>query len=691
MEGIQHLNMEDIVTGMPGGFFIYRAHGNEEIIYANSEVLYLYGCATLDEFHGLTGNSFQGMVHPEDLEEVEKSIAYQISVNQRHMDYVEYRIVRKDGGIRWVEDFGHLVNSSAYGNVFYVFVSDVTQKRESSLKKEKDYIDRIMDQDLIREALQSTLYAYREIYLVNLEDNYFRLIYPEVQDKEQTGNYRELIEKRILAGKIRGEGSENLQKLLQPEAIKMALMNDNSMEYQYSREGEGGGMEHCVTSFTVSHRQNNVPVSVVIGIRSIEHIVQKEAKQNEILENALLEAEHASEAKSAFLANMSHDIRTPMNAIMGFTDLAFRHLGDQERIRHCLEKIKASSDILLELIDDILDMNRIDSGRLDMESADCDLEQVLENVRQLLWKQISDKKQKYEVSMQGVRNPRILCDELRLTQVLVNVVGNAVKFTEPGGDIRVSVAQSASLGPGIAYYEFRVQDTGIGINPEFMDKLFRPFEREKTSTVSKTHGTGLGLALTKKIVDLMHGTIDVRSKVGEGSEFLIKIPFRILNPKEEAEDSLKEDTPRDGRGKKDLRGVRILLVEDNELNREIARALFEESGLVVEEAEDGDVALRMLQETKIPYDCIVMDIQMPNMNGYSAAQAIRQLPDPALSQIPIIGMSANAFEEDRRKSLEVGMNAHIPKPINMKAVLDAIRKWLPADATDSFGTDVPND
>ncbi len=676
MEGILNLNMEDIVTGMPGGFFIYRADGNEEIIYANSEVLYLYGCQTIEEFLMFTGSSFRGMVHPEDLEEVEESIARQIAESQRHMDYVEYRIIRKDGGIRWVEDFGHLIKSSTYGSVFYVFVSDVTEKRQNSLKKEQDYMERIMDQDLIRLSLQSTLYAYREIYLVDLEKNCFRRIYPSEQGKELTGNYRELIDKRILAGEIQGESPESLQRLLQPESIRMALINENSIEYQYSRVGEGGMMEHCATLFTVSSREDGVPVSVVMGIRSIENIVQREEKQNEILENALLQAERANEAKSIFLANMSHDIRTPMNAIIGFTELAFRHLEDRARVRDCLEKIKASSDVLLELIDDILDMSRIESGRLDIENAECSLEQILDSVYQLLHEQIADKGLTYSLDMQEVHNPRILCDELKLAQVLVNVIGNAVKFTGPGGEIHVSVTQSSSLGRVVAYYEFCIRDTGIGIAPEFMDRIFQPFEREKTSTVSRIRGTGLGLAITKRIVDLMHGTIEVRSKVGEGSEFIIKIPFQMIDSSE-AEESPEEtaDAGQTLTGEK-LVGKRILLVEDNELNREIAKELFEESGMLVTEAEDGDVVVPMLLDAAVPYDCIVMDIQMPRMNGYAATRAVRELLDPALSRIPIIGMSANAFEEDKRKSLAMGMDAHIAKPIDMNVVLQTMEKFI---------------
>lgn len=679
IDSVRSLSTEDIFAGVPGGFFIYEAEGNETVIYVNDEVLHLYGCSTREQFVKLTGNSFKGMVHPEDIDEVEKSIADQIAGNQRKMDYVEYRIVRKDGEVRWVEDFGHLVDDSSYGKIFYVFVSDVTEKHRRSVEKEKTYIERITEQELIQKSLQITLYVYKEIYLIDLDDDYFRMIYPGDTEVHIKGKYSDIIENRILSGRIGSENPEKIRKLLKIESIKSALMNQDSVEYRYTRkqDGDEDALERCSTVIAVSTRDNGVPQSVVMGIRSIENIVRREEKQNAILENALLKAERANDAKTTFLANISHDIRTPMNAIMGFTELAFRHIDERDRVYDCLDKIRASSNVLLELIDEILDMSRIESGRLDIDRTECSLTHIMNNIEQMLSKKIADRNISYTVDMGSVRNFDIYCDELRLSQVLMNVIGNAVKFTEPGGSVGITVTQTASLGKGIAQYEFRVKDTGIGIAPEFMDKLFIPFERERTSTVSKIKGTGLGLAITKNIVDLMNGTIDVYSKVGEGTEFVIGLPFQIMSSEElsaQGEDDGRTETS--GAVDSYLEGKRILLVEDNELNREIAKSLLEESGLCVDEAEDGDVVVDMLHKADKPYDCIVMDIQMPHMNGYRTTRAIRELEDEKLSAIPIIGMSANAFEEDKRKSLAMGMNAHLAKPIDIDMVLKTIRKFV---------------
>ncbi len=728
MDRLNDLNMEEIVTGMPGGFFIYKAYGDEGVIFVNNEVLYLYGCKTMDEFTALTGNTFKGMVHPEDVDAVEESISRQVAESQRKMDYVEYRIVRKDGTIRWVEDFGHLIAGSIYGDIFMVFVSDVTEKWENNLEKEKKYIDRISDQELLKKSLQAMLYTYQEVYLVDLDKNHFRLIYPEDGVEETTGSYREVVESRILTGRISSENLDDLRRLLQPESVKFALMNDNSVEYQYVRRSLDGTMERCAALFTVSNRVGGVPSNVVLGIRSIENIIRHEEKQNAVLESALLQAEQANEAKTLFFANMSHDIRTPMNAIIGFTELALRHVGDGKKVQSCLEKIKASSDMLLLLIDDILDMSRIESGRMKLEEKNCSLKGIMDDVRRFFQEQCTDKDLSFTLDMDGIKNDIIYCDELRLGQILINIVDNAVKFTDQGGKIHVSVTQSASLGHGVAHFEFRIKDTGIGIAPDFLDKLFIPFEREKTSTVSGVGGIGLGLAIARNIVELMNGTIGVSSKEGEGSEFTVRLPFRIIKSENAGQDSAGlqhiglEDTnledaisedpipedlspqyinpedvdlgdiclKKDGEGFKaeaesvgpsgeeslSFKGKRILLVEDNELNREIAKELFQEYGFSVDEAEDGDVALVMLCNVENHYDCIVMDIQMPHMDGYKATAAIRALDDPVLSNIPIIGMSANAFDEDKRKSLEIGMNAHVAKPINMDILLRTMAEFI---------------
>ncbi len=673
MDAINKLKLEDIVAGIPGGFFIYRANEEEELLYANSEVWQLYGCGTDEEFRALTGNSFKGMVYPEDLDEVEQSISEQVAANHKQFDYVEYRIVRKDGSIRWVEDFGHLMKNPDYGDIFFVFVSDITDKIIRKMEMQEDYLKRIRDQELLQAVIQSTIYAYREVYIVNLKDNYGRMIYPDDQNEKEAGDYKQIIERHFKEGILSKENEDNVRSVLQPESIRDALMGRNSVEYQYRRRRGDGLMEWCATTVTVSEREEGIPVTVVMCIRSVDNIIRKEEQQKSILENALLNANQANEAKTVFLTNMSHDMRTPMNGIMGFCDLALRHVTEPERVRDCLTKILESSNTLLGIIDNMLDMSRIESGQMSIERSDNNLVQIMEDVYGLLKDSLDKKNISYVLDMKDVKHEWIYCDLLRMHQVLVNVVGNAVKFTEPGGSITVTVRERDSLSRGIANYEFRVKDTGIGMSPEFMKKIFQPFERERSSTVSKIQGTGLGLAVTKNIIDLMNGSIEVESEQGKGSEFVIMLSFQIrkqsLNIGEllqMATDTVKADN---------LAGKWVLLVEDNELNREIAKALLEEEGLIIDEADDGDVAVEMVKKSKGKYDFILMDIQMPHMNGYQAAKAIRELEDETLANVPIIAMSANALEEDKKESLRAGMDMHLAKPIEMDKVLAAL-EWM---------------
>lgn len=673
METIKELKLEDFVAGIPGGFFIYRADGDEEILYANSEVWHLYGCGTDEEFRAFTGNSFKGMVHPEDLEWVEESIHEQIKVNQKKFDYVEYRIIPKDGGQRWVEDFGHLVKNSIYGEIFFVFVSDVTDKVENSRKIENQYLRRIRDQELLQAVIQSTIYAYREVYIVNLKENYGRMIYPEDKDDKEKGNYKKIIERHFEEGILSRESEELVRNMLQPESMREALMGKNSVEYQYRKRKPDGTMEWCATTVTVSERENGVPVTVVMCIRSVESIIKKEEQQKTILESALLNANQANEAKTVFLTNMSHDMRTPMNGIMGFCDLAMRHVEEPERVRDCLRKILESSHILLGIIDNMLDMSRIESGQLNLERSENNLVQIMNDVYGLLKDSLDSKKISYVLDMRDVKHEWVYCDLLRMHQILINVVGNAVKFTQPGGSIMVTVKEKPSLSEGIANYFFHIRDTGIGMTPEFMEKVFQPFERERTSTVSKIPGTGLGLAVTKNIVDLMNGSIEVESEIGKGSEFTISLSFRVRKQAIKMGDLLQMAT--ETVKTDNLAGKWVLLVEDNELNREIAKALLEEEGLIVDEADDGDVAVEMVRNSKGRYDFVLMDIQMPRMNGYKAAKAIRGLEDEKLAAIPIIAMSANALEEDQKESLRSGMDMHLAKPIEMDKVLAAL-EWM---------------
>ena len=528
---------------------------------------------------------------------------------------------------------------------------------------------------------------------------------------------------------------------------------------------------------------------------------------NQALSDAVAAAETANRAKSTFLSNMSHDIRTPMNAIIGFTTLAISNIDDKERVKDYLAKTLASSNHLLSLINDVLDMSRIESGKLHLEEVEVNLSEVLHDLKTIVSGQIYAKQLELYMDAMDVTDEDVYCDKTRLNQILLNLLSNAIKFTPAGGTVSVRVRQLAGQVRGCGQYEFRIKDNGIGMSPEFAKKIFEPFERERTSTVSRIQGTGLGMAITKNIVDMMGGTIEVQTAQGKGSEFIIRVPLRVqaehrpvekiteleglkalvvdddfntcdsvtkmlvkvgmraewtLSGKEavlrarqsiEMSDvyhayiidwrlpdmngievtrqirSLNDDTPiiiltaydwsdieveakaagvtafcskpmfisdlretlMSALGQKltdasqellpeknaDFKDRHILLVEDNELNREIAQEILREYGFRVDTAENGEVAVEKVS-TAAPgsYDLVLMDVQMPVMDGYTATRKIRALDDPARAKLPILAMTANAFDEDRRNALESGMNGFLSKPIVIGDLVQELRKIL---------------
>ena len=394
-------------------------------------------------------------------------------------------------------------------------------------------------------------------------------------------------------------------------------------------------------------------------------------------------AQQANKAKTSFLNSMSHDIRTPMNAIVGFTALAQTHSDDQAQVQDYLEKISTSSMHLLSLINDILDMSRIESGTVKIHETDVHIPDLMHDLRTMIQSLIKAKNQNFFIETQDVVHEDVIADKLRLNQVLLNIVGNAIKFTPAGGDIIIRLVEKPCSLKGYTTYEFSVKDNGIGMSKEFIGHIFDTFSREYTSTVSGIQGTGLGMAITKNIVEMMGGNIRVESEVGKGSLFTVTLNLRL------GKEFLKKESISEQRAVPTQLGIkekeaafaysgkRVLLVEDNELNREIATALLEEAGMKVDSVDDGDIAVSTINNAPADrYDLIFMDIQMPKMDGYTATREIRTLPDNRKANIPIIAMTANAFEEDKRKSFESGMNGHIIKPISMEEIAKVLDKLL---------------
>lgn len=414
--------------------------------------------------------------------------------------------------------------------------------------------------------------------------------------------------------------------------------------------------------------------SIVIGFSNITKEASKEAEMKEKLTKALQDAQQASVAKSTFLFNMSHDIRTPMNAILGFTKLAKRNAEDSRKVIDYMSKLEIAGEHLLGLINDVLDMSKIESGKIILEPVRVNLISLAGNVRNMVEEEMKKRNLSFSVDVSDVTDSIVLCDELRMNQVILNLLGNAMKFTPEGGSVSVVIEQGMFQPDGKCEYRFLVKDTGIGMSKEFQKHAFDAFEMARSSTISHKQGTGLGLAISKGIMEIAGGTIEIESEEGEGSTFTISVPLYVL-PEEESEDVVEAR-----RKERDFTGKVLLLVEDNEMNRELAEELLTDEGFVVETAEDGTVAVDLLKYSvtrgKSRYDAVLMDIQMPIMDGYEATAKIREFDDPAIADIPIIAMTANAFDEDRKHALEAGMNAHVSKPINMDKLLDTLADLL---------------
>ena len=435
-----------------------------------------------------------------------------------------------------------------------------------------------------------------------------------------------------------------------------------------------------------------IVVALVIMFNLFTTLLKRERQMEADKRQAELEKEKADEsskAKSIFLSNMSHDIRTPMNAIIGYTNLAEDEDNDEAALREYLAKIKTSSHHLLALINDVLEMSRIESGKMSLEPVGVNLKVVLDEVRDMFSTQMEEKNIEFTVDYSHIKNAGILCDKNRLNRVMLNLLSNAYKFTPKGGHVSVTAWELEAGDDRHLAYELRVADSGIGMTQEFAERVFEAFERERTSTVSGIQGTGLGMAITKSIIDLMGGTIEVNTAPGSGTEFVIKLEFE----KDEASDSLQGNETKENdisaeasqsgtteyKDKKELdfTKIRFLLAEDMFVNREIAIKLLNRLGFMVEAVENGKEAVDKVAASKPGYyDAVLMDIQMPVMDGYEAARTIRALEDDRLKDIPIIAMTANAFTEDINKAKEAGMNGHIAKPINVDDMVATIKEVL---------------
>lgn len=445
------------------------------------------------------------------------------------------------------------------------------------------------------------------------------------------------------------------------------LHNKESMSSEFKKKNGSWFLSMVVPQ---SYDKNGNVTSVLIANRDVTDEKMRELRQEEELREAKLKAECANKAKSAFLFNMSHDIRTPMNAIIGYADLATRHLQETEKLGRYLEEIQICGKELLSMLGNVLDLARIENNKVEMEYTVSNVRECFENCVTMFRQQAESKNQTLSLTEQ-IMYPYVYMDAPHLSEICLNIISNAIKYTNTGGTISCSVLQE-SCKEDWCNMIITITDNGIGMSEEFQKHIFDAFERERNSTASHIEGSGIGMGITKKLIELMNGTIEVKSKQGEGSSFTVTVPCRK---------ALKEDTLEKKNtnlhNKNCLNGVRILLVEDNEINIEIARELLTEEGCIVETANDGVACIDMIEKADADYyKLILMDIQMPVMNGYDATLAIRKMKDTKKSRIPIIAMTANAFAEDVQKVLSVGMNDHVAKPVDINILVSTMMKYL---------------
>lgn len=697
---------------MPGGFMIYYADGGEEIIYVNKALLRMFQCAAMKEFREWTKNSFRGFVHQDDLDEVEESIKQQIAASQYDLDYVEYRITRKDGAIRWIEDYGHYIRNESSRDVFYVFVGDATEKRERQMKEKELLISQkrrneqklrsqieeydkeraLINQEYLRrlEIIEGLSVNYESIFYVDLDEDTIRpyrlggctgaMFDGKLETRRFSRYASDYVDKWVDT-----QDRELVSQTMDPGSICQTLSNSTTCYVNYHAVEDG--KTSCMQLRYVNVGVKNSCAQLVLGFQRVDEEIQREMEQRQILAEALDDARQAILAKNAFLSNMSHDMRTPLNAIFGFLSLAKTSTQDRGLLLEYIESAEDSSKRLLDLIDEILEFSWAESHEADMENleeTECGLHQIIQEAYDFVRPQAEEKGVEISLDTQSIVHGTVYSDPHKLKQIMIYLCDNAVTYTNPGGKVSITVMERQGRSKQHAVYQLEVADTGIGIGKDFLKHIYEPFARERDTTHSGIHGVGLGLTITKNIVDRMGGIMDIKSTVGEGSVFSVTVQMRIRQKERKAGQSegaapskIVSAAPAGSGKSSSLEGKSVLLVEDNEINLIIEKKIFHELGFHIETAKDGDIAVEMVKNSKPgDYDLILMDIQMPVMDGWKATREIRGLNDPELAAVPIVALSANVLESDIQKSMACGMDAHLPKPIHVPSLVKKVEEVL---------------
>lgn len=765
----------------------FDKNNNITSVYWSDEFRHMLGYESEEDFPSVT-DSWKNAIHTEDRDEILKTFYEALrdpSIKEPKYDF-DFRMINKSGEYRWYHVAGRVSREiDGSGDIIGTLVDTTENHKVNELQSIARYF----------------LNSFTSSFYLNLRDKSLAIYNMPNKLKEKygvDGNYIELM-KFYINDAIHPDDRAMMIEEIQPENIRNRLKNEGPFSLvirDISRENE--------EFYRVQIIQGEDEDHAAIGFMNITEVIKKEQENKAALENALSMAESANKAKTTFLNNMSHDIRTPMNAIIGYTGLANAHIDNKERVQDYLSKIGQSSDHLLSLINDVLDMSRIESGKMTLNEKPENLSEIVHTLRDIVNADIQNKQLEFSIELSDIVNEIITCDKLRLNQVLLNVISNSIKYTPAGGKITFFVSEKQSTKEGYGLFEFRIKDTGMGMSEEFLKTIFVPFTRVNSSTVSGIQGTGLGMAITKNIVEMFGGTIDIKSKENEGTEVILDFDFKVGNEEEKNDvtyDKLRmlvvdddtiicrsvskmvkdmgircewctsgkeavircDDAKQEGENydiylidwvMPDVNGIettkrirrlvgnevpiilltaydwadiekeaieagvtdflskpvfpsdmsnvlskclgvenkddveedntefnfegrKILLVEDIELNREMATDLLEDNGFIVDTAEDGTVAVEKVKNSKPgDYDIVLMDVQMPIMDGYEATRQIRMLENKELANICIVAMTANAFAEDKQTALDAGMNEHIAKPIRIDILKETLKRFL---------------
>lgn len=643
------------IDNIPGGYHRCSLEEGHPFLYISNRFLAILGW-TREEIRTIFDNKFDNMLHPDD-RNLSSDYVTRILDTRGHGSAKDqiYRLLGKDG-YHWVTDATTLVKS---GNqtFFQGNITDFTDFVKAKEKKEQEI-------ELQREIIKG------------LGKEYFSVLAVEL-DKDRVLSYRESGENGKIISDFCRKCGNRWSKIIPSYAEMMVSDNTNgefenqlgletlrsqekdySMTYEFKLET---GINYHQVRVAFVKKKDGTRMAVV-GTRNIDSLIKKERMQEEKLKKAYVAAENANKAKTEFLNNMSHDIRTPMNVILGYNHLMKSQLTESKQLDY-QKKIEQSGKLLLAIINNVLDMARIESGKI---KVDENYERVGEVVDEIISTFSSEAEEK-EIHLSGsmkVTHRNILCDGTKIREIYVNLVSNAMKYTPRGGNVTITVEELPCEKEGYMKVKSEIKDTGIGMSKEYLPTLFEPFSREQNTTIGRIGGTGLGMPIVKKMVDLMGGSIEVASELGKGTVFTFTLMHKIADRKFYSQKTEAAETSEMG---KNLSGKHVLLAEDNDLNAEIAVTVLEETGIVIERVEDGIQCVnRVVQMSPGTYDLILMDIQMPNMDGYKATRCIRRLDDKKKAEIPIIAMTANAFAEDRKKAFDAGMNGHIAKPIDIE-------------------------